>query len=67
MSFRIRHRVPAKDRASVAVLGSFAQVIVKAWQHSVVLVQDMHPISASPLNASIPGIRHTSVLRFSVK
>src|SRR5438876_11027748 len=40
---------------------------IKARQHNVILVQDMYPTSPSSLNASIPGTRQTSVLRFGVE
>jgi len=48
--------VPAKDRASIAALRSFAQKIVKTRQHDIVVMQDMRPVTARPLNASIPII-----------
>jgi hypothetical protein len=67
MSFCIYPRVPAEDRASVALFGSFAQMIVKPRQYDVILVENMHQISASLLNASIPGICQPSVLRLGVK
>ena len=42
-------------------------MIVKPRQHNVVLVEDMHPIPTSPLNASIPGICQALVLGFGVE
>ena len=63
--FTVAHR--QKERARIALLGAFAQKIVKARQHKVVLMQDMHPISTSPLNASIPSICQTPILGFGVE
>jgi len=64
MSVRISDRVSTKDRDSMAFLGSFAQKIVKARQHNVVLVQDMHPITSRALDASVPRIRQALVFGF---
>jgi len=66
MSFRICHRVPAKKRASVAPLGSFAQLIVKAGQHNVVLVEDVYAFPSRALNAPVPNARQTMVLWFAM-
>src|SRR6266576_734683 len=67
MSFRISDRMSTKDRASMALLRSFAHTIVEARQHNIVLVQDMHPVASRPLNASVPSIRQASVLWFGMK
>jgi hypothetical protein len=67
MSIRISNGVPAKDCAGMALLRSFAQSIVKARQDNVVLVQDMHPVTARSLNASVPSIRQASVFGFAVE
>src|SRR5260370_40417412 len=67
MSSGISDRVPAKNRAGMAALCSFAQNIIEARQHNVVLVQDMHPVTSRPLNASIPRIRQTSVFGFAME
>jgi hypothetical protein len=67
MSFRIRDSVSTKDRACIALLGRLAQPVVKAGQHNVVLVQDMHPMTARTLNASVPRIRQASVFGFAME
>src|SRR5438477_1357467 len=66
MPFRICHRVPAKDRASVALLSSFTQLSIKTRQHNVVLVQNMDPVTSRSFDASIPVIHQTSVLRVNL-
>jgi hypothetical protein len=59
--------VSTKDRASMAALGPLTHTIIKARQHNVVLVQNVDPVTARSLNASIPSIRQTSIFRFAVK
>src|SRR6266480_2828538 len=67
MSVRISDRVSTKDRASIAALGPFAHTIVEARQHNIVLMQNVHPMTSRPLNASIPGIRQPSIFGFAME
>ena len=67
MPIRIRDRVSTKDRAGVTFLHSFAQPVVKARQHNVILVKNMNPMTPGALNASIPSICQTYILGFGVE
>src|ERR1700748_2095360 len=59
--------MPTKNRAGIAGLHRLTQTIIETGQHNVILVKNMNPMTSSPLNASIPGIRQTQILSFRVE
>src|SRR5882724_8838105 len=66
MSIRIHDRVSTEDRASLAALHRLTQKVIEARQHDVILVKNMNPTTSGTLNALIPIIGQTSVLRFGM-